>query len=957
MPRRFSSPTLAVLLAAGCTNNGSTSASGTATSTASTDAASTGAATDTDTADPTGGQTEPAYCRTLDPAWADNYQSPLDQQLRAIIEKEGLLGDPALYVDEQGQCARRPLPAIDQPLAQLGRDLFFSKDLSGDRDVACASCHHPYLAGGDAIALPIGPTPNHDAMGADRVTGLTDITKIHVPRNANTTFNIAFWDDGLFWDSRVQSLAPDAGFNGAGGPMTTPDAPSISEPAPDPGATLPEAQSRFPVTEAHEMAGSWAALYPSRTAIRDALAARMADDPAWVDRFRAVCDQPGLPDTWSAACAADQPDQLVAFNHISYAIGEYERSQVFTDSPWRAYVQGDVAAIPDAAKQGALQFFREVKDGGQNCAACHTGDFFTDEEFHRVASPQIGPGKADGLDRGRGLLTAVVDDDYRFRTATLLNIELTAPYFHAGAHATLNQAIRHYHNPNGRLFEYFGTGNKSELNLRPWCRMTEFKDIPGCADLYTIEGTQGGQITPLLDPELEGITTEEGFNAALIEAFLRTLTDPRARNRAALSPWVDPTSTLVVSDTSSEWPRYCEVEIERAADILLHIQGFRWALTGEIVDGGDVNADELLYDTFGVAYWQYFDLEFTAASGVSQTANQLAVATLELLTPTQRQALYGAYAAIVAGGDHAEIRARRLEVFDRMNQRRAGTPVADAEFTARIAEAAAREGKVLHAMAKAYRDATLALDEPARTAQRAAFEAVRRGDLSVLPPGVYTPGNKALTQSDAIKKEVNAIDDGPDGVGWDGFAAGYLTWTLGWDCRNAFMSRSDEDSRVTNYFGFSRWANSYLFDLQTGAVGSGGFQEEMSLVIGAQEQSLGVADLFAATLPATIDLQRQYQDRRRVLVTTLMKLQDLALDPATVAALADDVIAANSEVAQSDAALLLKQLDYYVGLWQAIEQSGAQALPKFLACIEDPATQALKGNGGFEGNGGGSCNP
>jgi cytochrome c peroxidase len=568
---------------------------------------------------------------------------PVDQELATLIARAGLEGDPAIYVDEAGKCRRRPLPDITDPLAQLGRALFFSMDLSGDKNVACASCHHPELGGGDAISLSIGPTDRPNLMGADRVRGLTDVADIHVPRNAQTTFNIAFWDNALFWDARVQALDPNAGFNGEGSPITTPDAESLSVPAPAAGANLTAAQAWFPVTETHEMAGSWGSLYNSRDELRNALATRMAQDPAWVQRFVDVCSAAGLPDTWVAACAlpdsAARTAALVTFPHIAHAIGEYERSQVFTDSPWKAYVQGDPSAISEGAKQGALRFFQTVDEGGQNCFTCHKTDFFTDEKFHAVGSPQLGPGKEDGSDLGRARLTGNAAESYTFRTATLLNIEHTAPYFHSGTYATLAKAVGHYDNPNGRIFEYFGEGNKSDLNTRPWCTMEEFASIPACSELYSSAATHGGHVPEFLDPEVDGIKTLENNNGVYIEAFLRSLTDPRVADALALAPWVEPTSTLEVTDSSTQWDHYCDDMIERSADMNLRNKGFRWMVNGTIVDGEDVNNNEVLYDQFGVHYWELFSPAFTANSGIDQSDKQLAIAMMEVLQPAQRQLL------------------------------------------------------------------------------------------------------------------------------------------------------------------------------------------------------------------------------------------------------------------------------------------------------------------------------
>lgn len=110
--------------------------------------------------------------------------------LRQLVMEHELLGDPA---------AGRELPSIEKPLAKLGRKLFFSKSLGGDRDAACVSCHHPVL-GGDALALSIGVgADDPDLLGPGRTHPDGDFT---VPRNASTTFNLGLWNEGLFWDSR-----------------------------------------------------------------------------------------------------------------------------------------------------------------------------------------------------------------------------------------------------------------------------------------------------------------------------------------------------------------------------------------------------------------------------------------------------------------------------------------------------------------------------------------------------------------------------------------------------------------------------------------------------------------------------------------------------------------------------------------------------------------------------------
>ena len=190
--------------------------------------------------------------------------SETDILLRALILDQGLTGDPS---------RGRDLPSIDEPLAQLGKALFFTKALGGDMDSACASCHLPTLGGDDARALPIGVGAYEpDLLGPGRAHPEGGST---VPRNSPTTFNVGLWDKFLFHDGRVESLDKIPGANGAG-PLgiRTPDS-NFGEPDPLAGTTLVMAQSRFPVTSAEEMRGFDLTEGEGRQVLREYLAARI----------------------------------------------------------------------------------------------------------------------------------------------------------------------------------------------------------------------------------------------------------------------------------------------------------------------------------------------------------------------------------------------------------------------------------------------------------------------------------------------------------------------------------------------------------------------------------------------------------------------------------------------------------------------------------------------------------
>ena len=275
------------------------------------------------------------------------------------------------------------LPQIGDPMAQLGKKLFFSKALSGDKDVACATCHVPTLGGGDGLSLPIGVGAiDMELLGPGRTHPTGAPT---VPRNAPTTFNIAMWDQVQFHDGRVESLGKSPqreGNDGMG--IRTPDSPfGVADPTA--GENLTIAQARFPVTSVEEMLGEVVEHGQPRDLVRTHLASRIGGYGVGLAELEL--------NEWPEECRAVLPEgvaesEMITYDLISEAIGTYERSQVFVDTPWKAYVEGDDAALSPAAKRGALLFYQNAEQGGADCARCHGGDFFTDEQFYVLAIPR-----------------------------------------------------------------------------------------------------------------------------------------------------------------------------------------------------------------------------------------------------------------------------------------------------------------------------------------------------------------------------------------------------------------------------------------------------------------------------------------------------------------------------------------------------------------------------------------
>lgn len=449
----------------------------------------------------------------------DGLAGNIDQQLRALIVRHDLDGDPV---------GRRQLPDISDPLPQLGMALFYSKSLGGEYDSACVTCHHPMLGGADALSLSVGvgaSLPDFLGQGREPSVGLPQ-----VPRNAPTVFNSGLYTRGLFWDSRVERL------RSRNNSIRTPDS-DFDEGDPNAGESLLVAQARFPVTSDAEMKTDNFERGASNDVIREHLAGRLGDYGAgegelgpsvWLDAF-----QRGFGSTLP-------PQELITYASIAAALGAYESSMVFVNNPWRRYVEGDMSAITDQQKSGARLFFSATGDGGADCVACHSGDFMTDQNHHNVAFPQFGPGKGDGVDAagdfGRARETGRGGDRFDFRTPSLLNVAVTAPFGHAGAYSTLREVVQHYQNPRGSVRRFFRRGAA--------CNLQQFENTDNCAQLYpAAEDNSLAAVRNLGTEQNQGRSRLRENNLSnrdvdAIVAFLHALTDPCVEDRDCLAPWI-----------------------------------------------------------------------------------------------------------------------------------------------------------------------------------------------------------------------------------------------------------------------------------------------------------------------------------------------------------------------------------------------------------------------------------
>jgi len=326
----------------------------------------------------------------------------------------------------------RPVVPADNPLtaekAELGRRLFYDTRLSITGEMACATCHLQDRAFTDGLPVAIGATG-----------------QVH-PRNSMTLTNVAYlpvltWANPLLDHLEQQALIPLFG-----------------ETPVEQGLTGREQQ----------------------------LFALFRTDPEYARLFPAA-----FPD------AADP----YTLGSMTRALASFQRTLISYDSPYDRYRYGrDPNAISEEAKLGESLFFSEEFE----CHHCHGGLNLTDSirherlafaeiAFHNTALYNIdGNGAYPAMNTGLREITGKPEHMGRFRTPTLRNIALTAPYMHDGSIPTLDAVLDHYRE-GGRT-------------------------IP--------EGPHAGvgRLSPLKDLFLVGFSLSPRNRAALL-AFLDSLTD------------------------------------------------------------------------------------------------------------------------------------------------------------------------------------------------------------------------------------------------------------------------------------------------------------------------------------------------------------------------------------------------------------------------------------------------
>ena len=307
------------------------------------------------------------------------------------------------------QAAEDVDPLYQSWLEELGRTLFFDINLSRDRTIACSSCHDPSRAFIDWRGSPAGLAAsigNDSVSLGDRSAPTLSYAALIPEFHINSEGQYV---GGMFWDGREPDLEGQAG-----GPFLN----SIEMQMPDKAAVV----------------------------------SRLLEDDTYPDMFRELFGEDVFDDV------------NTAYLRMTEAIAAAERAPFFSpfDSKYDRYLQGTYEPTEEEML-GMTLFFSEQFT---NCNQCHQlklfaeseGETFTNNQYFNVATPVNKELRAaNGLGEthvDKGLLeNPAVDDPSqagKFKTPTLRNVAMTAPYMHNGVFGDLKTVVQFYNKFNLR---------------------------------------------------------------------------------------------------------------------------------------------------------------------------------------------------------------------------------------------------------------------------------------------------------------------------------------------------------------------------------------------------------------------------------------------------------------------------------------------------------------------------
>ncbi len=314
--------------------------------------------------------------------WLSN---PKNHETLEVELPEGLAaGASAIVIPEDNPLTRAKI--------ELGRQLYFDKRLSSDGTISCASCHDPEQGFGAHTQFGVGVRGQEGG------------------RNSPISYN-RILSSLQFWDGRADSLEAQAV-----GPIANPiEMANTHEQA---VKTLKgiegyriQFEKIFPKTGVHiDNVGKAIAAF-ERTIVTGKSPADVFEDyRAFLTNFKSEIED-------LKAFKEDDPDSYNEF---------MKRKKAFENSK-----------MSESATRGREIFFTSERG---NCTACHVGANFTDEKYHNLG---VGMDK-EKPDLGRYEITKDEKDKGAFKTPTVRNVALTAPYMHDGSQKTLEEVVEWY---------------------------------------------------------------------------------------------------------------------------------------------------------------------------------------------------------------------------------------------------------------------------------------------------------------------------------------------------------------------------------------------------------------------------------------------------------------------------------------------------------------------------------
>ncbi|MCB0665225.1 MAG: hypothetical protein KDC80_05350 [Saprospiraceae bacterium] len=161
---------------------------------------------------------------------------------------------------------------------------------------------------------------------------------------------------------------------------------------------------------------------------------------------RELAESLGYKDRFDAAFPDLPEDQRYSNLAVSLAISAYLRTITTTEAPFQKWLKGDMAAMSNEEKRGAMVFFNQG-----NCNACHTSPAFSAVKFFALGVNDLddlvtfkeGPELAK-KNLGRGGFTGRESDMFKFKVPTLYNLQGTPFYFHGSSKLSLDEVVEYF---------------------------------------------------------------------------------------------------------------------------------------------------------------------------------------------------------------------------------------------------------------------------------------------------------------------------------------------------------------------------------------------------------------------------------------------------------------------------------------------------------------------------------